>query len=350
MRPVWPIAFVCLLVATNFLPAQERIPLPPPEPPPAGPPAALSPPTAPAPVPPTPLPPSGPPQPLVAPPSSPYMPPPPPPGPYAPYPLYPPPPGGYSAPPPYSPPPLVFRDPAGNPSLWIGFEGLLWWTKNQPTSVPLVTTGPASQGATAGNIGAPGTTSLDGKLNYGAEGGGASSWAAGSTTITRSVLSGSIFDLGQQSAGFSVGDRSGTGNLVINEPVVGAPFVTQVSAPGAETGGVVVGATSRFGGGDVNVLYNLYRANGCTINLLGGYRYLELDETITIAANSNAFYHHHLHRQHGEPPGLRAAGIDDLCDRSVWHPKRVQRRAGRNRVPIPLGPLVRWRGCQAGRG
>ena len=50
-----------------------------------------------------------------------------------------------------------------------------------------------------------------------------------------------------------------------------------------------VDATSRFGGGDVNFLYNLYRGNGWTVNLLAGYRYLELDESLTISANSNLF-------------------------------------------------------------
>jgi hypothetical protein len=73
---------------------------------------------------------------------------------------------------------------------------------------------------------------------------------------------------------------------VINEPVAGSPFNTQVSAPGVGTGGVTVDATSRFGGGDVNVLYNLYRAQGLTVSLLGGYRFLELDESITITGNS----------------------------------------------------------------
>jgi hypothetical protein len=190
---------------------------------------------------------------------------------------------------PYPPPALIPRDPAGNPFFWIGFEGLIWWTKNQPLSIPVVTTGPASQGANAGNIGAPGTTSLNGPLNYGATGGFrlfAGGWIDTDHTIG---VDGSFFILSQQSAGFSVVDRGGNGNLVINEPVVGAPFVTQVSAPGLETGGVFVNATSRFGGADVNLLYNLYRANGLTINILGGYRYLELDENLDINATSNLF-------------------------------------------------------------
>jgi hypothetical protein len=201
---------------------------------------------------------------------------------------YPPPPGAYEAPPPY-PTPLAVHDRAGDPIFWVGVEGLVWWTKNQPLPLPLVTTGPASQGSAAGGFGAPGTASLNGPLDFGAEGGVrvfAGGWFNADHTLG---LDGSFFDLGRQSAGFSVFDRSGTGSLVINEPVAGAPFSTQVSATGVATGGVTVGATSRFGGGDIDLLYNLHRGGGWTINLLGGYRYLELDESLTIGADSELF-------------------------------------------------------------
>src|SRR5262249_15366862 len=145
------------------------------------------------------------------------------------------------------------------PSFWIGVEALLWWAKNQPLSVPLVTTGPGSQGANAGNLGMPGTISLNGPLHYGVEAG--VRLFAGCWFDVEHILGleGSVFFLGQQSAEFSVNDRSGTGNLVINEPVTGAPFITQVSAPGTDTGGVTVRATSCFAGGDINLFYNLYR-------------------------------------------------------------------------------------------
>ncbi len=135
----------------------------------------------------------------------------------------------------------------------------------------------------------PGTTSLDGPLDAGAEG-GFRFWAGGWFNADQTFgMDGSIFVLGQQSAGFSVIDHSGAGNFVINEPLNGAPFNTQVSAPGIESGGVVVGATTRFWGGDVDLLYNLGRGHGWSINLLGGYRFLELNEDLTIASNSDLF-------------------------------------------------------------
>lgn len=266
MRHGVPLAIAFLLAGAGLSRAQELVPLPTPDPAPAG---SVAPPLS--------GPPSGPPQPYVPPP------PPPPPGPSL---LYPPPPGLY---PPPAAPPLFVPPSSTNPNFWAGVEGLLWWTKNQPVAVPLVTTGPASQGANAGSLGAPGTTPLGGPLDFGPTGGVrlfAGGWFNAAHTVG---MNGSLFILGQQTAGFGVGDRSGAGNFVINEPVSGAPFITQVSAPGLETGSVFVNATSRFGGGDVNFLGNLYRGNCWTVNVLGGYRYLQLDESLSATADSTMF-------------------------------------------------------------
>src|SRR5262249_42288238 len=137
-------------------------------------------------------------------------------------------------------------------------------------------------------------------------------------------LDGSLFILGRQTAGFSVLDRSGAGNLVINEPVTGAPFNTQVSAPGVESGSVFVDTSSRFGGGDVNGLVNLYRGNGWTINLLGGYRYLQLDESLAITANSTLFTTTTYTDNVGNvlataPPGSAVTVIDQFGTRNQFN-------------------------------
>lgn len=211
-----------------------------------------------------------------------------------------------------------------NPSFWMGIEGLAWWIKNEPLSVPIVTTGPASQGANAGNLGMPGTTSLNGPLDYGLAA-GVGVFAGGWFTVNHVIgMDGSLFVLDQQSAAFNVLDRSGVGNLILNEPVSGAPFVTQVSAPGVESGSVTVGATNRFGGGDINLLYNLYRVNGWTVNLLGGYRYLQLDESLTITANSDLFVTTTYSDNMGNvlataPPGSSVNVIDQFGTRNQFN-------------------------------
>jgi hypothetical protein len=200
--------------------------------------------------------------------------------------VVPPPPGEYA--PLVYPARAVARDPA-DPGLWIGVEGLLWWARNQPLPVPVITTGPVSQGAFAGNLGVPGTVSLNGPLNYGATGGVRAFGGAWLDTSHTFGIAGSGFWLARQSAGFGAFDASGTGSTILNAPVIGAPFSTQVSAPGLDTGGIAVDARSRFAGADVNLLYNLYRRGGWTINLVGGYRYLDLSESLDITASSNMF-------------------------------------------------------------
>src|SRR5262249_37601576 len=58
----------------------------------------------------------------------------------------------YPPPPQYLPAvvPVVCGDPVCNPSLWVSVEALGWWVKNQPLSVPVLTTGPAVLGSLAG--------------------------------------------------------------------------------------------------------------------------------------------------------------------------------------------------------
>ncbi len=203
----------------------------------------------------------------------------------APYPPYPPPgvygPGRY-------PRPAIFVDPE-NPSFWVGVDALIWWSRSQPLPAYLVTTGPASSGSDAGGLGVPGTTSLTSPLNYGAQGGAQLYIGGWFTPSHRFGMDGSLFFLGSRVSGWTVSDRSGTGSLVINEPVAGAPFITQVSAPGVQTGNVTVDSVTRFGGGDLNLLYNAFRGNGWSLNLLGGFRGLELNESLNITANSSLF-------------------------------------------------------------
>ncbi len=275
MRFGIPLAVSFLLLCDMALVAQEQIPLPQPDPVPTG---ALGQPTSPQ-------------QPGQ------FTPPgtitPPPPGNYPfpggyPYPPYPGP-GIYAPPPPPIYTPLLRGDPATNPTMWLGVEALVWWSKSQPLPVPVITTGPASQGNNPGGLGVPGTVSLDSPLNFGAQGGVRLFGGGWFDQAHTWGLDGSVIVLGQQNASFGASDRTGTGNFVINEPVAGAPFSTLVSAPGIDTGNVGVNSSTEFWGLDLNVMYNLFRNSNWSLTLLAGFRYLQLDENITITANSSLF-------------------------------------------------------------
>jgi hypothetical protein len=171
----------------------------------------------------------------------------------------------------------------------VGIEGLVWWVKNQPLAVPLVTTGPAAEGANAGGLGMPGTAALTAPLDLGTDTGlrlFVGSWLDSAHSLG---FDAGFFYLARATAGFGAFDPSGAGLLVINEPVAGAPYLTQVSAPGLATGGVAVNARTDFGGADINLLWNVVRTPAWTVNLLGGFRYLELDESLDIHSNSTLF-------------------------------------------------------------
>jgi hypothetical protein len=206
----------------------------------------------------------------------------------------------------------------------VDFEGLVWWPKSQPLSVPVVTTGPASLGANAGAIGAPGTVSLDRALNFGAMGGFRTDFGGWFEPSHTWGLEGDVLTLGRASGGFTVTDHSGNGSFVINEPVLGAPFSTQVSAPGVETGGVTVHTTSEFWGAGVTGLFNLYRNNGWTVTATGGFRYLQLDERLDIVSNSALFTTATYTDNQGNtlataPPGSTVTVIDQFHARNQFY-------------------------------
>jgi hypothetical protein len=142
----------------------------------------------------------------------------------------------------------------------------------------------------AGGLGVPGTVSLNQSLNYDVQGGFrlfAGGWFDAAHTWG---LEGSIFVLGQSCASFGVNDRSGAGATIINEPLGGSPpFTTLVSYPGLESGNAAVSTTTQIWGLDINAIYNLYRGANWTVTLLGGFRYLRIDEELDIVANSNLF-------------------------------------------------------------
>jgi hypothetical protein len=180
----------------------------------------------------------------------------------------------------------LLAPPICNPCLWFAVEGLAWWVKDQPLSVPVLTTGPASLGSSAGNLGAAGTTVIRSPLDYGATGGVRFTLGAWFDTQNTFGIEGSAFFLQEKSTGFGAADPSGTGNFVINEPLAGATFNTQVSGPGMATGAALVSTSSCFAGGEINGLFNIYRDNSWSIRLLGGFRYLELNETLTVTNSS----------------------------------------------------------------
>ncbi|MFN4260806.1 MAG: BBP7 family outer membrane beta-barrel protein [Gemmataceae bacterium] len=174
------------------------------------------------------------------------------------------------------------------PRFWGGADYLLWWYKPGPVTLPLVTTGTLDS---FGLLGRPGTEVLFGgsHLNY-------------DTTSGFRATAGAWLDrcakVGVETSGFVLEDRGiffrangdAAGNPVLTRPAFnvldGAAAGALISFPDAFAGGVAVSSRSQLWGIETNGVINLCRKPKLTWDLLVGFRYLDLDESLHIEDSS----------------------------------------------------------------
>jgi hypothetical protein len=209
--------------------------------------------------------------------------------PVGPYPAAPPPP----PPPPQLPPPPCppvgglppARPSSCTPRFWIDGEYLLWWVKSGPLPVPLVTnnTGAAVFG--------------DQQLDYGALSGlriSAGYWFSPEPCWG---IDGSVFFLSQGARQFST-QTNGSPPLFVN---------------GQFVNGVQIDSLSQLWGLDVNALRRVVHGDAFTVDLLGGFRYLNLEEKLNIGTNTFAM-------------GLPANTLDTFQTRSQFYGAQIGAR------------------------
>jgi hypothetical protein len=174
--------------------------------------------------------------------------------------------------------------------IWVRSEYLLWWVKNSPTPALVSTGGP--QDATPGAIGQPLTRILygDSGANYGANSGFRFTLGGWLNCEQTFGFEGSGFVFERRSAGFSAASN-GAGIPPLYSPVFRADLsregVYRIADPAAGfAGGVSVNSQSRLWGAEANALANVMRRNGMSIDLLAGFRYADLAESLTIDTNS----------------------------------------------------------------
>jgi hypothetical protein len=177
----------------------------------------------------------------------------------------------------------------GGPVVWLDGEALLWWQRDSRLP-PLVTTSPQ---ASLGVLGRPGTRVLfGGTVDDEERTGGrfrAGVWLDDERTWG---LESAFLFLGERSARFSAGSAgapllarpfvdAGTGQQdaeqVANLAVPSLPLLLPL------TGRVTVTAPSRLWGVEADGVRALARGCSYGIDLLGGFRYLRLDEGLAIA-------------------------------------------------------------------
>jgi hypothetical protein len=183
-------------------------------------------------------------------------------------------------------PPDQVDAPAPGPLFYLRAEYLLWWARKDHVP-PLVTTGP-NVPVNPGALGMPGTTVLFGgdSLDRDPRSGGrffAGYWL--DDCAERAVEVGGFF-LGRRSADFFASSDS--------FPVLSRPFfnlnegvqsVQRVASPGISTGSVRVEAPSDLWGIEANLRCKLCCGCDWRADLLGGFRYLDLRESVTVTEN-----------------------------------------------------------------
>lgn len=177
------------------------------------------------------------------------------------------------------------------PRLWGGLEYLVWWT-SRPHAPALVTTGDPAD-PVPGALGQPGTRVLfgGGRVDLGTYSGLRATLGGWLDEDSRFGLVASGLILERKSQGFT-SKSDAAGNPPVYLPLFRADLGTEGSftvstpqaLPGVLTGSLAVRLTSRFWGADVNGVVNVFRQDGYQLDLLAGFRYLDLIESLSVVA------------------------------------------------------------------
>jgi len=168
---------------------------------------------------------------------------------------------------------------------WIDTDYLLWWTKNGPLPVPLLTTGPASA-PIIGGLTQPGTTVLFGgsSQNYGMSNGLRVDTGIWLDSERDWGLNSSFFILEQRARVFQ-SNSNASGRPVLAQPLIdpatGQEFTEVIALPGLISGSAVIATQTRLRGWEINGLANVVRTEQVSFDLLGGFRAVSLDEDFT---------------------------------------------------------------------
>jgi hypothetical protein len=181
----------------------------------------------------------------------------------------------------------------------VGAEYLLWWTKGQQLP-PLVITGSTAD-PVPGALGQPGTMGLIGDKTVEDQVRSGARFTAG-VWITQAQtigLEGSVFFLQPHSTHAAA---SSDGSTLLARPFfsvgpVTLPDGTQqdlsqedallLATPGVSSGSVHVSTSNRFWGAEANARVALCGDCFYRVDLLAGFRYLELKDALTIVSSSD---------------------------------------------------------------
>jgi Putative beta barrel porin-7 (BBP7) len=180
---------------------------------------------------------------------------------------------------------------------WARVEYLLWWLKDAPLPVPLVTTGNPRVGFdpnfvntvnTAGALGQPGTQVLFGDRSIQSQGFSGMRLTLGGWVDPGEFfgIEGSAFVLERRTKRFAAGSDM-AGNPPLYFPIFSAVAGAERGIPIADplrgfSGDVIVNSTLQLWGAECNGVFTLVRNSAWDVTLLAGFRYADLRESLQI--------------------------------------------------------------------
>jgi len=174
---------------------------------------------------------------------------------------------------------------------WVSAEWLYWWTKGQNIP-PLITAAPPGTArATAGALGAPGTTILAGSTNWNDEvqNGFRLNFGTWLDPAQSVGIGGDFFFLGKSNQSAAAGSD---GTQIISRPftnaLTGLQDVQLVSFPNVLAGTATADSTTSIIGGGPSFIRNLLCDPCGRFDLTLGYRYMNLTDELIIRENLTA--------------------------------------------------------------
>ena len=206
----------------------------------------------------------------------------------------------------YAPPavPVLFGpDVTPLPRFWLRAEALYWWTKDSPLPVPIVTQGNPAD-AIPGALGQPGTSVLigDQDVSFGGRGGGRFAFGFSLDAEQAWGFEGSYFFLANESVVQGVSSDGGPGSALLAfpffDPTLPGENSTFIASPGSFAGNAELTVTQFLQGLDLNLIHNIHNLNGVRVDVLGGFRWVNLQEDLSfitdspsVAPNPPDFFH-----------------------------------------------------------
>ncbi|HEY1380684.1 MAG TPA: BBP7 family outer membrane beta-barrel protein, partial [Gemmataceae bacterium] len=245
------------------------------------------------------------------------------------------------------------------PRLEVSAEFLVWWTKGAQVPPLLTTSPPLGANGLPGTL--PGATVLlgGGDLDDSTRYGGRFGLVYWLDDCASYGFDSRYFFTGERTSRFAINSRLPDGsdlalfrpffapNTLVAPPVVlPGPFVEQVTGPGVSTGTFSAEQKSRFWGAETNYRDNIWCRQDCNggvrADLLAGFRYLNLDEALTITEDYTLLTTDAV----GNPPGTHVVITDRFATENEFYGGQlgtvIQARRGRWTADLRTTVALGW--------